>query len=256
MHTCPSNIAVYREDYCSNLLLDRHCHTYYEIIYVLKGSVNIDIEGQHILLVENSGIVIEPLRYQIISGNDCVYHRLILSFYKEKIPTEIRDIFCNNIGHNFVFRSDSLTQHCLKILQLHEEQNPVYQPLCDSIFTQLLYELAFYDAPAEFVPQTRRTERLQQIIAYIDNHLQKDISLEDVASYLGMSKSSVCHIFKDEMKTPLKQYILHKKIMYAKTLIQQGISPGKAAQACGYKNYASFYKSYLKIAGQVPCESK
>ncbi len=255
MNTGIMGIKVCKDEYCSNLLFNRHCHTYYEIIYVLKGSVNIDIEGQHILLSENAGIVIEPLRYQIIIGNDCVYHRLVLSFGREGIPDEIRDAFCKNVRKNFVFRSESLTQHCLKIAQLQEERNPIYQTLCDAVFTQILYDLSFYDSPTSFLPQSKRAEKVQQIVAYVDNHLRKDIYLDDIASYFGMSKSSICHIFKEEMKISLKQYILHKKILYAKTLIQQGMSPGKAAQACGYRNYASFYKSYLKITGQTPCAS-
>ena len=54
------------------------------------------------------------------------------------------------------------------------------------------------------------------------------------------------------MKIPLKQYILRKKMMYAKSLILAGTSPGEAAVACGYKNYASFYKMFLKFTGQSP----
>ena len=36
------------------------------------------------------------------------------------------------------------------------------------------------------------------------------------------------------------------------TLILAGTTPGEAATACGYKNYASFYKVFLKFTGQSP----
>ena len=56
------------------------------------------------------------------------------------------------------------------------------------------------------------------------------------------------------MKTSLKRYVLEKKMMYARALIQQGTAPGVAAVSCGYKNYASFYKMFCKIVGKTPTE--
>ena len=54
------------------------------------------------------------------------------------------------------------------------------------------------------------------------------------------------------MQISLKQYILQKKMMYAKSLLEKGTAPGTAAALCGYKNYASFYKIFLKVTGQAP----
>ena len=69
-----------------------------------------------------------------------------------------------------------------------------------------------------------------------------------------MSESALCHLFKQEMKISLKQYILQKKMLNAKALLQQGMSPGAVAEACGYKNYPSFYKIFLKVTGLTPAQ--
>ena len=56
--------------HCPDQIYDRHCHTHYEIIYVIEGSVNVNLEGIHYVLEQGSSIVIEPLRYHTITGDD------------------------------------------------------------------------------------------------------------------------------------------------------------------------------------------
>ena len=245
---------IVRTENCANRIYDQHCHPYYEVLFVIKGSVQLNIEGNTAVLYENSGIIIEPLKYHIVTGNLTDYHRLILWFEDQDVPEEMRALFADNAKISSVFSSTDLTDLFQRYIKLLEKNDSAYLPLQNAIFTEIVYALSLDRRNSLSLPRSKADNRIKRIIDYVDRNLSKEMRLADIAAAVYMSESAVCHLFKYEMKTSLKKYIIEKKMMYARSLIQQGISPGAAAIACGYKNYASFYKMFCKIAKKAPTE--
>lgn len=248
------NAEIVRTPNCFDRIYDQHCHTHFEVLFVLEGSIKLNVEGAHILLEKDTGIIIEPLKYHIVTGNNTAYHRLIIFFEQDFIPLQIRGRFLGNIRDNYVFSSESLAQLFRKYSAVLEKGDPAYALLLDAILTESIYALAMDERIHAESPDSKRTGKLKQIISFIDENMDREILLEDIAARMYMSQSAVCHLFKEEMNISLKQYILQKKMIYAKSLLSQGVSPGEAAAACGYKNYASFYKIFLKITGKSPAK--
>lgn len=254
MQPIPMTAEIIRTENSSDRIYDRHCHAHYGILFVLDGSIRIRMEGQPLLLEKNMGILIEPLKYHIVTGNNTRYHRLILSFQKEAIPATLLSDFQTAIAKNFVFYADGIAQLFRKFAFVWETHGEDYAPLLTALLTEALYALTYEnDAPAE-AAGGKKAEKLRGIISYVDENLGNEIRLADAAAAMYMSESALCHLFKEEMKISLKQYILQKKILYAKSLLQQGTPPSAAAAACGYKNYPSFYKIFLKMTGIPPAQ--
>ena len=254
MNSSTLESKIVRTENCANRIYDQHCHPYYEVLFVIKGSVQLNIEGNTAVLYENSGIIIEPLKYHIVTGNQTDYHRLILWFEEQDVPEEMRALFAGNAKISSIFTSENLTELFRKYISILEKNDSAYIPLQNAIFTEILYALSLEQRNPLALPENKAGNRLKRIIDYVDKNLTKEMCLADIASAVYMSESAVCHLFKDEMKTSLKKYIIEKKMMYARSLIQQGINPGAAAIACGYKNYASFYKMFCKIVKKSPTE--
>ncbi len=245
---------IIRTDYCTNCIHDKHCHAHYEVLFVLEGSVRVNLEGEWILLTENSGIIIEPLQYHVVTGNYSGYHRLVLTFHKEFIPKEIFVAFSKNVRKNAVFFSEKIARMFQNYSSILQRKDSVFTPLLNAIFIEAIYSLTFDKLSGHEAKSSKRTEKLKRVVDYIEDHLDQEISLEKISDEMFISQSSLCHLFKDEMKISLKQYVLQKKMMYAQTLLQKGATPGAAAVACGYKNYASFYKVFVKVTGKKPMD--
>ena len=245
---------IVRTENCANRIYDQHCHPYYEVLFVIKGSVQLNIEGNTAVLYENSGIIIEPLKYHIVTGNQTDYHRLILWFEDQDVPEGIRTLFVENAKICSIFISADIADLFRRYTKVLEKNDSAYLPLQNAIFTEILYALSLEQRNPVSLPENKAVSRLKRIIDYVDRNLSTEIRLSDIAAAVYMSESAICHLFKDEMKTSLKKYIIEKKMMYARSLIQQGINPGAAAVACGYKNYASFYKMFCKIVKKSPTE--
>ncbi len=239
-------------DYCNEQLYAPHCNNCYEILFVLKGSIRFDLEGEQIILKENNAIVIAPMVYQIVTGNDDAYHRVIMFFDLPTVPESVRDDFVERVGKRYIFSSPEMTRLFHKFKSAKETNDPRYDVLKDALFTIITYNIALDDTIDRNYLISTKAVKLRQAIDYLDENIKSEIRLSAIAEQLHMSQSAVYRLFKEEMKLSLKQYVLQKKMIYAETLLRQGVSPGDAALACGYRNYASFYKVFVKITGKNP----
>ncbi|MGN1077019.1 MAG: helix-turn-helix domain-containing protein [Candidatus Gallimonas sp.] len=53
----------------------------------------------------------------------------------------------------------------------------------------------------------------------------------------------------------MTKHILQKKMYYAAQLLREGMPASEVAFKCGYDNYSSFYKVFLRIIGTPPSKS-
>ena len=47
-------------------------------------------------------------------------------------------------------------------------------------------------------------------------------------------------------------YVNQKRILYAKKLIESGVTASVAAERVGFGDYSAFYRAYVKIIGKSP----
>lgn len=232
-------------------IFESHCHPQYELIAVFSGSVTVVIEGGKRELRKGEMAIIPPLYYHSIytdGGRD--YKRLTALFSDSFVPKEIREDFAQSIGAHFVSASNSLYHVLDGVRGAFSEPNvEKYGALIESYLTEALY-IHTYKSHTE--SEAKTNPRVKLITEYIDSHIVEKFCLDDMAESLFISKSTLCHIFRDEMKTSVKQYVLQKKLSYAAKLIGEGMGATAAASAVGYENYANFYKMYKKFFGESP----
>lgn len=232
-------------------IFENHCHPQYELIAVLGGAVSAVIEGSKIELTAGEVAIIPPLCYHSIyasGGRD--YKRITALFGEELVPSEIAGDFKGNSAKHYV-SSHSSVGNVLDTLRstLLEEHIEKYPSLIESLMVQLIY---IHTYKRDERKEGEANPRVKLITEYIDAHISEKIHLDDIASSLFLSKSTVCHLFCEEMKISVKQYILQKKLSYASKLMSEGVSAADAALRIGYENYANFYKVYKKIFGVNP----
>lgn len=108
--------------------------------------------------------------------------------------------------------------------------------------------------PENHETQTQIVEKLDSLIKYIKNNLQKDLSLEYLAMQLGISESYLCRIFKKIYGISPFTYILRCRINAAKEgLINY---PAKSIKSiaidAGFKNCSYFGSLFKEYEGCCP----
>lgn len=87
---------------------------------------------------------------------------------------------------------------------------------------------------------------------YIRNNYGEDISLEDVASEVGLHPTYFSKLFREEMRMTYTDYLNLVRIEAAKQLIRQECSLVEVAQMVGFNDQSYFSKIFKKLEGVSP----
>ncbi len=89
-------------------------------------------------------------------------------------------------------------------------------------------------------------------LTYIHNHY-KDAKVSDIASYIGITRSYLTHIFKQRMEISPQEYLLSYRLEQSSRLLRTtGMSVQEIAEAIGYENPLTFSKMFKNVYGMSP----
>jgi AraC family transcriptional regulator len=95
--------------------------------------------------------------------------------------------------------------------------------------------------------------QLSQVLDYINDHLDHDIKLADLAALLNMSQFHFSHLFKQAIGTSPYQYLLQQRIERAKQLLKQSDQPiMEIAFQCGFNNHSHLSQQFRRFTGMTP----
>ena len=95
-----------------------------------------------------------------------------------------------------------------------------------------------------------------RVIKYINEYIDKKLSLDVLAKKFFVSKYYLCRAFKRYSGVSIHSYINHKRVVFAKQLIDGGETASGAAYKVGFCDYSAFYRAYVKILGVSPTSKK
>ncbi len=95
--------------------------------------------------------------------------------------------------------------------------------------------------------------QLQQAIAYIEAHLEEDISVVEIATHLNMGQYQFSRWFKQSMGVPPYQYVIQQRVERAKRLLKkQKLSLADIALECGFNSQSHLIRHFKKQVGITP----
>ncbi|TBL75740.1 response regulator [Paenibacillus thalictri] len=100
-----------------------------------------------------------------------------------------------------------------------------------------------------------QTTHTQKAMAYIREHVGKDISLQQVAKYVHLHPNHLSEVFKKEAGLTFGDYVTRQKIERAKEILS--VSPAKIAEIAGtvgFDDFKYFSQVFKKITGMTPSE--
>lgn len=92
---------------------------------------------------------------------------------------------------------------------------------------------------------------------FIDENYNRDISIQDIADKLHISRNYLCRLFKETSSTTLLNYITEERMKKAKELLREGdFSVNEVAQQVGFNNATYFIKKFKQSFGITPYQFK
>ncbi|MNO93313.1 HTH-type transcriptional regulator YesS [compost metagenome] len=101
--------------------------------------------------------------------------------------------------------------------------------------------------------QSKEYQLARAMIEYMENHLQLNIGLQDIAAHVNMGVSSVSNIFKEETGTTVYDYLTNLRIDKACELLKDShMKVAEIALLVGYQNENSFIRAFRKNKSITP----
>jgi len=95
-----------------------------------------------------------------------------------------------------------------------------------------------------------------KILNLIDEHLEKDITLDLLADKLQIRPNTASRLFRQVIGTGYTEYIKNRKLERAKELIAQGLNIKDTAEKLGYSSAQYFIKVFKENYGITPYQYK
>lgn len=247
--------------------VDTHIHNCYELYYYISGDLTYHIEGQSYKLNKNDLIITNTRElHRIVFDSKGGYERKFIQFKPEYISSfqteeynmlsfiEKRKLGCFNkinaedvLSHGIDRLWDQISKHA-------HEKSPESNIMIKAIFVQMLIEInrIFSENKNALMPSIEYDEKIIDILKYINENLEKKISLNLLEVEFHISKYYLCHLFKINTGFTVIEYIIYKRIMRAEELLLSGMPIIDIADQVGFGDYTNFYKSFKKILGVSP----
>ncbi|MNB77000.1 HTH-type transcriptional regulator YesS [compost metagenome] len=88
---------------------------------------------------------------------------------------------------------------------------------------------------------------------YIQDHLQKDLSRDEIAELVGRNPAYLSRLFRKETGMSLSEYITQQRIERAKQLLVESTDKiSSIAEGLGYVHFSYFAKLFRKLTGLTP----
>jgi two-component system response regulator YesN len=100
-----------------------------------------------------------------------------------------------------------------------------------------------------------QTTHVQKAMAYIQDHLEDDVGLPQVAKHVHLHPSHLSELFRKETGMTFGEYVTRQKIERAKELL--AVSPAKISEIAarlGYEDVKYFGQLFKKYTGKTPSE--
>ena len=96
----------------------------------------------------------------------------------------------------------------------------------------------------------------EKIIKYVDEHINEEITIDDLISSTGYSRPRLYEIFKEHTDVPIMEYIRRKKLYAAADELRTEKKLYEIALSYGYETPTGFGKAFRNIFGCSPSDYK
>ena len=269
----PVNISIEKiETYEKGVFL-WHWHPEVELTLILSGQIEYQIEENTYILSAGDGIFCNS--NSLHSGHmkdncKCTYlsvtfHPRFLYGYENSIlhtkyvNTIVRNKHWSSLVLNTSVNWQKEVLDCINsIYQLSQTETADYELQVHMLLLNIWQKLYqhFSAQPAQVQKTKSHLQRLRDILFFIENHYNQEISLEDVARSANICKSECCRFFKKHMGMTIFDYILYLRVQNSLPLLKEIDSITEVASMVGFASpsyYSQIFKRYMKC---TPMEYK
>ncbi len=265
-------VTVHYFEYTKDYLYVGEEHGFWEMVYVDKGSIDIQQEEQWISLEQGQAIFHQPSEYHNLRANGVVAPNLVVIAFQCQSPAmdffRRKTVFLSDTEKhllaNIIFEAkeafDSpLEDPTLKKLERKKDALFGAEQMISLSLEQFLISLhrSYGDIPFNTTTLHRGFGQgvVSDVVSFLQENIQEKLVFQQVLDRIGISASSLKSVFKETMGMGVMNYFTKMKMETAKKLIREGnLNITQIANSLGYDSIHLFSRRFRQMTGMSPTE--
>ena len=248
-------------------------HDFWEMVYVDKGSVQVQRDGDTLTLKQGEILFHAPKEFHSIRSLDSSPNFFVVSFhcaspamanfvrYRTRLDKTLNTYLASIIRESEKTYTIPKNDPGLKKLMLREDALVGGEQLIKTYLEQFLIFLlrSMITAAAQSFPQKDVVSDplIEAIQRYLMMHVEKNIRIEDLCREFDYSRSYLSHRFQSKTGQPLAAYAMQLKINEAKRLIREtDLNLSQISAKLSFESPQYFSRVFKRITGMTPTEFK
>ena len=234
----------------------------HELVHIIKGTVTLHIGGKA-YRAEAGDILVVPagVPHRDVFPIESVFEALLVHFVWPDLETVLPSRCNGDLTKLPEADKARAREMAHDLYRTFREGRSLGRELTDTgLYRLLLFLISAVQDMKSTVGKkeaSQQQDRQRQIIdrakEYINDHLDKPVTLTDIADHLKMSSYHLSHLFSRESGFTFSEYLTHKRMDKAVRLLgNPAIRVADAAFACGFEDPNYFGKVFRKHFGVSP----
>jgi len=247
--------SIFKQQIPEDFSFSGERHQMWEFVIVTKGKLGIVADTNAFILKQGQAILHEPWEFHRLWNEDKTSEFITFTFTAENMPSytskifEIKDLDkINNILEEmhsvYIFKGGHITQSRINC----EIKSQIIIKTLESFFLEAISQKAL----AKEIYQGKTAKSYAMIVNLLENNLDKNLSLDEIATLCSMSKANLVKIFSKYSGMGVISYYNQMKINYAVPMLKGNMSIKEVAEKLGFENQNYFCTVFKKIKGKAP----
>ncbi len=249
--------------------IEWHWHTELEFVYVESGTVTFWIGETQFVLSEGNGVFINSkILHRFHSPDGAVIPNFLCMpcfispedslIYSKYIQPIISSSLTFQIFYKEVFWQAEILENIKKIISVQNQETVrelAISALIQEIWLNLYRHATIKNEDTYSNPSASSQARLQLMMQYIHQNYRSNVSLDDIADYTLLSKSTVLNYFRKYLHTTPINYLITYRLNEAAMLLRNTEKKIIAISTeTGFNNVDYFCKLFKKRYYITPTE--
>lgn len=259
------NFRLFHLQSPSGTKVDYHYHEFCKLLLLISGRGGYVVDGQRYLLQPGDVVLIgSRSAHRPDLEEDSTYERIIIyispDFLQQSSTADcdLLDLFSARHGHVLRLKETERRKLFAMAAALEKElSSDAYgrEILSNSDLLRLLVEVGRQQRRKDAQnphPVIPKNPRVLEWMRYIDKHLAEDLDMDSLAERFFISKYHMMRLFRAETGFTIHTYLMQRRLLAARQLIEKGMRATEACYRCGFRSYSSFTRAYNKHFGSTP----
>lgn len=241
-------ISVEEFFYQKHDVVTPHSNLWGDFNLSLNGTLELNVAEQTYLSPPSYGLWIPPQTEHCCTAvDDQLTHYICISIHPQ---------LCQSLSQSTKTLSiRPFLRHTIEEVLEQQKQgipsSPYYQHLLELLVDQIQNSVCY----EHYLPQTNHPT-LKPILEHLSDTTRFPQSLQEILDTFQITERHALRLSQEHLKLSLSEWRNRAKIIYAISLIQQGVSIKKISLDLGYQHTSSFIEFFKRYTHQTPAQMR